>query len=229
MLCQSLTRERVTIKGRERFTGELSYDEQAVPIASALLLCPHPFMGGTMENNVIRHLAVVLTGARLVTLRFDYAAISDTDLAANMASFWQTGHAPHDAALVEDARHAGAWLKRQFGLPEVLVGYSFGAHVAASLLDKSSVAIVMIAPTVVHHDLTPLCTARIPKLVIYSNNDFATPQLATDTWYAGLAGPKSKRCLIGGDHFYKRQETDVAEAVISFLGPLLPGMKDTVA
>lgn len=221
MHCREVVREIVTLDATRGLVGELAYDGDAAPAAAVLLLCPHPFMGGTMDNNVIGQLAMVLAEAGFVTLRFNYAPVLESDLAANMAAFWQTGHAPQDDALVDDALAARRWLGRQFDLSQALVGYSFGCHVAATLIDSTTAASVLIAPTVTHHDMLPLRVVRTPKLVIYSNNDFATPQLATDAWYAQLAQPKQKRCLINGDHFFKQQEDALARCVTDFLAPLM--------
>lgn len=226
MSSQLTTREIMAINGPRRIEGELAYDDGVSPTAAALLLCPHPFMGGTMENNVVRCLAGVLAERGCVALRFNYAPTPGEDLAVNLAAFWQTGHAPQDEALVGDARLARDWLIHQFDLPLVLIGYSFGCHVAATLLSEAcgscgTAAIVLIAPTVTQHDMPSLASAQTPKLVVHSNNDFATPQLATDAWYAGLAPPKDKRCFVNADHFYKGQEEELARVVASFLAPWL--------
>lgn len=211
-------RESVALPGpRGVLTGELAYGD-GPPRGSALLIGPHPYMGGTMDNNIIAHLALSLVGGGRVTMRFNYRDVTDDALAESMVAFWRTGHAPQDEALVAEAVAARDWLLGNVDGPLVIVGYSFGAHAACAGLDDRVSHVVLIAPTVKHHTYHGLESCRLPKLVIYSNDDFATTQLATETWFAGLARPRSKKCLLGCDHFFKGHEACVAACVAEFLG-----------
>lgn len=54
------------------------------------------------------------------------------DVQVAMTQFWQTGHAPQDDGLLEDARVAGRWLEVTCGLPQFVIGYSFGAYAATT-------------------------------------------------------------------------------------------------
>ena len=110
-----------------------------------------------------------------------------------------------------------------------MIGYSFGAYAAvcaisgvsgvsgvSGALDDLS-ALVLISPTVNQHDFTGLLGRPIPKLVIYSDNDFATPASATRQWFNTLPDPKRQLCLSGGQHFYRLREQDVSQACAQFL------------
>jgi alpha/beta superfamily hydrolase len=134
-----------------------------------------------------------------------------------MAEFWRTGHAPEDAGMLGDARAALRWARSQApGLPVVLVGYSFGAAAAVRLLNEDAVAgAVLIAPTLRQHDYSPAAARTTPPLlVIYSDNDFATPLGVTETWLATVDA--QSRCIPGGDHFFLGRERDVAGACTVF-------------
>lgn len=221
-----VTQERVRFTGpRGALAGELAYGEAAN--AAALLLNPHPYMGGRMDNNLIRHLAVSLPEQGVATLRFDYGGVGESeggeiDVAASMAEFWRTNAAPQDPAMVEDARAADAWLRRTLGLPPVLIGYSFGAFVAGRLLDAATPAVVLMTPTLLQHDYTALAESAAPKLVVYSDDDFATPMEVSRRWTAAAWEPKRSLCVTGGEHFFRGLESTVGEAIARFLRALQP-------
>jgi len=212
-----VTRETVALPGpRGILTGELAYGDQA-DRGAALLIGPHPYMGGTMDNNIISHLATSLAERGLVTMRFNYRDVAHDALAESMLAFWKTGHAPQDVDLVTESVAVREWLVANVGGPIVLVGYSFGAHAASHVIDEHTSHVVVIAPTVMQHELGGLGASRVPKLVIYSNDDFATTQLATETWFDGLAEPKAKIGMVECDHFFKDRESVVADHVARFL------------
>jgi len=197
-------------------SGELAYGD-CEDRGAILLIGPHPYMGGTMDNNVLSVLAGVLAAAGFVTLRFNYRALAGELIAESMLSFWTTGHAPQDMDLVEESRIARNWLRAQLDQAVSVIGYSFGAYAASEIIDDQTPAAVLIAPTVKHHELAALRTSVVPKLVIYSSDDFATAQLATESWFAGLAVPKRKACFVGGNHFFRGEETALAAHVREFL------------
>lgn len=214
-------RESVLIDGpEETLVGELAYSDTATR-GAVLLAGPHPFMGGTMDNNVVQHLAEALASAGYITMRFNYRAIDNEQVAGAMLRFWTTGHAPQDPDLVEDTRAAHAWMQQQLGLPVALLGYSFGAHAVVRAIDERTPCSVLIAPTVQQHDFSPIQTNRRPKLVIYSSDDFATTAMATESWYAQLHVPRQCRCIVGAEHFFKGHEGDVAGEVLAFMDDVL--------
>lgn len=210
-----LTHEAVTIRHQPTIDGVMVYNATSVARRMVLLMGPHPLMGGSMENPLISQLADALAQADYLALRFNYRTLEAEALARNMAHFWQTGQAPCDDALIADAMCVHDWLKAQFELPLYMVGYSFGAHVAASLLDEDTQSLVMIAPTVAHHPVEPT-QPHIPKLVIHTDNDFATPVHATQDWFNKLAGVKQRRLIPAADHFFKQHQGEINASVLDF-------------
>lgn len=214
--------ERLFVPGpRGRLAAELAYPEEPADLA-CLLVNPHPFMGGHVGNNVIATLARRLAEAGFVTLRFDYAGVGESegepiDVVEGMASFWQTGVSPHDAAMLEDVRAAAAWLRTATHRPLAPIGYSFGAHAAQSAMDDELGAMIVICPTVGRHDFHGIERSPVAKLVIGSDNDFATTLAATERWFDGLPGPKRFCRIDGAAHFFRGREAELADVCTTFL------------
>ena len=219
---EEIVRERVRFRGGgSLLAGELAYPAGRERRA-CLLLNPHPYMGGRMDNPLIERLAVRLAEKDTVTLRFDYAGVGESEgpsvnVAESMASFWETGNAPIDPGLLTDGLAARDWLGREAGMAMSIIGYSFGAFVASRIANSQVSAVVLISPTLGRHDYAGLIEITVPKLVIYGQDDFATSQAELEAWYDGLSEPKQLRCVQNGEHFFRGQESQVAEACVDFI------------
>jgi alpha/beta superfamily hydrolase len=112
-----------------------------------------------------------------------------------------------------------AWFRRQVELPLVLIGYSFGAT-AVCRMDADLAALILISPTLARHDFSNLARATFPKLVIHSDNDFATPLQVITAWLASLPEPKRACCIPRADHFFKGHEARVFSECCGFLTAL---------
>ena len=97
----------------------------------AVLIChPNPVQGGTMLNKVVSTLQRTARDAGYVTLRFNYRGVGQSAGSHDMG-----------AGEVADAEAAAAWLRQQHPeLPLVLMGFSFGGFVAASLAGRLEAA-----------------------------------------------------------------------------------------
>ena len=225
MLTQEcVTRERLSIAGPAgMLAAELVYPAADSASALAVLANPHPLMGGTMHNNVIASLAEQLPGNRIVTLRFDYRGVGESegdraDVEAAMAEFWRSGHAPQDAGLIADALSIVSWAQRRVALPMAIVGYSFGAYAAVSVIcTVQAQALVLVSPTLCQHDFAGFESIDQPVLVIYSDNDFATPRQTTEDWLASLPAAVQSLCVEGGEHFFKGREARIVGAAGAFI------------
>lgn len=224
-----ILQEHVAVRGpRGRMAGEIAYLPGELR-AAALLINPHPLMGGRMDNNVVARLACGAAAQGSLALRFDYAGVGDSDgppvdVAASMQEFWSTGRAPEDPLMIDDARAALAWLRRQADLPTVLIGYSFGAHVATEILDDLTEAVILIAPTINRHDFALLQRRAIDTLIVHSDNDFATGQDDLKSWMDALPGSVQTVCLPGADHFFRGMEDELVAACCSFIASAIaPG------
>lgn len=215
--------ERVSIAASRRLDGELAYPADGEVRGAILLLNPHPYMGGSMRNNVIERLHTALGAAGFAVLRFDYSGVGASegqpiDVAASMAEFWLNGHAPVDPLMIDDGAAALRWLRARVGGPIALVGYSFGCLVAASILPADAAALALISPTIVHHEFAPGFAHGVPTLVITSDNDFATPADRFSNWVKRHeAAIAHHHCITGAQHFFLDREGRVCELVTSFV------------
>ena len=98
--------------------------EASDPWASAVLLHPHPDMGGDRFNNVVSALFAALPGAGVTAARFDFSS-SNTE-----------------TAVAETIEMLDALPLK----PRFAIGYSFGGGIAARLTDDRIAGRCLIAP-----------------------------------------------------------------------------------
>lgn len=201
--------------------GELAYAESDVT-AAVLLINPHPLMGGRMDNRLVVRLAERLSRSGIACLRFDYGGVGESDgdpvdVAASMTQFWDTGTAPEDPLMVEDAKAALEWLRQNVDRPIAVIGYSFGAYAATRIVDSAVASLILITPTISRHDYTHFQNIDLATLIVHSDNDFATDLSQLKAWIETLPGPTSTRSFPGADHFFRAQESNVADACAEFV------------
>lgn len=225
-----IVREQVRIPiGAASLAGELAYPECQRLRTGIVLVSPHPHMGGSMQNNVIASLAMRLAVSGAATLRFDYRGVGQSDgtqldLTASLAEFWQRGSAPEDPLMIEDVGAAIDWIQ-SIVARIVIVGYSFGCYSTVQAMQASPAALILISPTIVQHDFARLNRFAPPTLVIYSENDFATPAARTQDWMAQLDFPVASKCYAAAEHFFRGLEDDIAADCIAFLTATLGAME----
>jgi alpha/beta superfamily hydrolase len=131
----------VTVADGPRLVGALGVPEQAGSPRAGLVLChPHPLHGGDMDNPVIVRAAEVARGRGLLTLRFNFRG------AGGSTGVHTGGQREQD--------DVGACLDRLSaelatpGAPMALLGYSFGAWVAAHVFAARPdlAALCLVAP-----------------------------------------------------------------------------------
>ena len=85
---------------------------------AAVVCHPHPVYGGTLHNKVVFHAMKALNNLGMPVLRFNFRGAG-------------LSHGEHDqgAGEIDDVRTALDWLDREFHLPIVFAGFSFGAAV----------------------------------------------------------------------------------------------------
>jgi len=138
----------------------------------ALVCHPHPLHGGTMDNKVVQTVARAAVQAGWRAVRFNFRGVGAS------AGSWDAGRGE-----VDDAQ-AVLQALRQPGEPLVIAGFSFGAHVAASLdarlgADDRALHRVLIGPAV---QSFPLPAVPADTLVVHGEADEVVPLAAVMDW-----------------------------------------------
>lgn len=164
----------------------------------AVLVChPHPMGGGTMHNKVVYHAMKAFQSFGLPVLRFNFRGTGRSE-------------GVHDSGggEVEDVTAALDWLDREFQLPLLFAGFSFGANVGmrASCGDSRVKGLVALGLPVraegrdyMYHFLSG-CSA--PKLFISGSEDEFGPQRDVEAIVAAASPPATLVWISGGDHFF---------------------------
>jgi alpha/beta superfamily hydrolase len=168
-------------------------DEADDPWAGAVLLHPHPDMGGDRYNNVVSALFDALPDAGVSALRFDFTT-SDLDVA------------------VADTLAA---LDRMTAEPRFLVGYSFGGAVAATITDERIAGWYLVAPALSMVEPAIGDDPR-PKAIAAAEHDrfFSPTRLgaATAAWEA-----TDLATVTGADHMFAGRTDAVVEQCLDWL------------
>lgn len=221
-------RERARFPGvMGLLSGELAYPANVRQEFCALVVGPHPYMGGTMENPLVAAIAEEIAIGGGVSLRFDYGRTGESfgpkiDVAASMTQFWNTGHAPEDPERFQDVECAMSFCESLGVRPLTIVGYSFGAAAAWKMYSENRErfeAIVLVSPTIARHKFSmpaiPLPPPRM--LVIHSRDDFCTPYQQLMDWTRSLPFSIDLRFRDTGNHFFRGSEHEIGTLVARFL------------
>ena len=183
---------------------------------AALVCHPHPLFGGTLHNKVVFHAMKALNSFGFPVLRFNFrgTGLSEGEHASGIGE-------------LDDVRTALAWLEREFPLPIVFAGFSFGAAVglrAACDYDRVSALIGLGVPAVPiptnaavsrNYDLECLRASPKPKLFISGARDNFAPPGTLESLVSTFAEPKKLIRIEAGDHFFEgrlREMRDATEA-----------------
>lgn len=174
---------------------------------SVLLCHPHPLGGGTMHNKVVYHAMKAFQSFGFPVLRFNFRG---TGLSEGV----------HDEGRgeVDDVRAGLDWLQREFRLPILFAGFSFGANVGlrAACGDARVQGIACLGLPIhaegrdYHYDFLPHCAQ--PKLFVSGDADQYAAKDAIAAIVATAAPPVQMVFVPGVDHFFtgKLQQMQLA-------------------
>jgi uncharacterized protein len=179
---------------------------------SALLCHPHPLGGGTMHNKVVYHAMKVFQSFGVPVLRFNFRGTGLSEGA-------------HDEGRGEvgDVRAALDWLEREFRLPMLFAGFSFGSNVGlrASCGDARVQGIACLGLPVhaegrdYHYDFLPRCAQ--PKLFVSGDADQYGSKDAVAAIVATAAPPVQLVFVPGADHFFAGRLQQMQLAIRNWL------------
>jgi alpha/beta superfamily hydrolase len=175
----------------------------------AVLVChPHPLGGGTMHNKVVYHAMKAFQSFGLPVLRIIFRG---TELSEG----------EHDNGVGEqdDVRAALDWLDREFGLPILFAGFSFGSYVGLRACCGDPRVVGLVALGIPAHaegrdyDYAFLRDCPQPKLFVSGDHDQYGPVAEVEAVVAQAREPKELVWISGADHFFASKLEDVRQAI----------------
>jgi uncharacterized protein len=179
---------------------------------AAMVCHPHPLFGGTMHNKVVYHAMKAFQAYGLPVLRFNFRGAGLSE------GTHDNGHGE-----VGDVRAALEWLEREYGLPVLFAGFSFGSSVGlrACCGEERVKGIAALGLPVqaggreYHYSFLAGCTQ--PKLFISGDGDEFGPQAAVEAVVAGAAPPATLVMIPGADHFFAGKLEQMQQALTAWL------------
>src|SRR5215467_1358891 len=181
---------------------------------AALVCHPHPLFGGTLHNKVVFHTMKALNSFGFPVLRFNFRG----------AGLSQGEH-DHGNGEVDDVRTALDWIDREYHLPLIFAGFSFGAAVGlrAACGDSRVRAVVGVGTPVVPvaenteepriYTLDFLRECSNPKLFVSGARDKFAPRQKVEELVASVPEPKSLVIIEGADHFFEGRLRELRDAI----------------
>jgi len=167
---------------------------------------PHPLYGGDMDNPVVVRAVEVAREEALSTLRFNFRGVGRS-----------TGsHAKGDGEVLDmDAALLALRERLPAGQPLALLGYSFGAWIAARLAaDRGAdvAAVCLVAPPLAMVDFGVLDRLRGEVLIAAGTRDTYCPVADLERLAARLPGARTVP-IDGADHFFFGKLFPLGEAI----------------
>jgi len=185
---------------------------------AAVVCHPHPLHGGTLHNKVVFHAMKALNHFGFPVLRFNFRGTGLSE-----------GEHSSGIGEVEDVRVALDWLEREFTLPVIFAGFSFGAVVglrAAYADDRVSALIALGLPAVAVedrvYDFEFLRACTKPKLFVSGSRDQFAPPGKLEALVNTFADPKKLVRIEAGDHFFEGRLKEMRVAIEDWLREIVP-------
>jgi alpha/beta superfamily hydrolase len=202
--------------------GELEalLNSGAVNATHAALVChPHPLFGGTLHNKVVFHAMKALNSFGFPVLRFNFRG---TGLSQ--------GEHDHGRGESDDVRTALNWLDREFHLPIVLAGFSFGAAVGLPVAaeDRRVDSLIGLGLPVAPVDESEynfewLRSSPKPKLFVSGSRDQYGPRAKLEKTVESFAEPKKLILIDSADHFFEGRLREMRHAIEGWVRQTIAG------
>jgi len=175
---------------------------------AALVCHPHPLGGGTMHNKVVYHAMKAFQSFGLPVLRFNFRG---TELSEG----------EHDEGRGEqdDVRAALDWLEREYRLPILFAGFSFGSYVGLRACCGDARVIGLVALGIparaegreYSYDFLHECPQ--PKLFVSGTRDPFGSAEEVEAVVARAQEPRELVWISGADHFFASKLEDVKQVI----------------
>ena len=179
---------------------------------AALVCHPHPLYGGTIHNKVVYRAMKALNSFEFPVLRFNFrgAGLSEGE--------HDRGHGEQD-----DVRAALDWLEREFPLPIIFCGFSFGAATGLRVAcpDPRVVGLISLGTPVAAegraYTFKFLNSCTKPKLFVSGSQDQYGPAETLQQIAAAAAEPKELVLVPNADHFFEGHLPEMQAALQSWV------------
>jgi alpha/beta superfamily hydrolase len=187
---------------------------------AAVVCHPHPLYGGTLHNKVVFHTMKALNSFGFPVLRFNFRGTGLSE-----------GEHANGIGEVEDVRAALDWLEREFTLPVIFAGFSFGAAVglrAAYADDRVRALIALGLPTAAvrtedrAYDFEFLRACTKPKLFVSGSRDQFGPPGNLEALVNTFADPKQLVRIEAGDHFFEGRLKEMRVTIEDWVSEIAP-------
>ena len=162
-----------------------------------------------MHNKVVFHAMKAINGFGFPVLRFNFRGTGLSE-----------GEHANGVGEVDDVRAALDWLEREFRLPLIFAGFSFGAAVGlrAAYADERVRSLIALGLPVVPvdnrvYDFEFLRGSFTPKLFVSGARDQYAPTGKLEALVATFADPKKLVRVEAGDHFFEGRFREMRDAV----------------
>jgi uncharacterized protein len=180
---------------------------------AAVVCHPHPLFGGTLHNKVVFTAMKALNGFGFPVLRFNFRG---TGLSEGVHD---KGHGEED-----DVRTALDWLDKEFHLPLIFCGFSFGAAVGLRVAcpDARVKAVIGLGTPVAPvdgraYEFSCLESCAKPKLLVSGDRDQYGSRSRLEKLTASLPEPGKLVIIEDADHFFEGRLREMREAIESWL------------
>ena len=178
------------------------------------LVChPHPVFGGTLHNKVVFHTMKALNSFGFPVLRFNFRGAGLSE-----------GEHDNGQGELDDVRAALDWLEREFHLPMIFAGFSFGAAVGlrAACPDSRVKAVIGVGTPILAvenrvYKLDFLQSCLKPKLFVSGENDKYGPRERLERFVDAVPEPKKLVIIDNADHFFEGRLRELREAVEAWI------------
>ena len=166
-----------------------------------------------MQNKVVTTLSRALVRRGHTVVRFNFRGVGKS------AGTFAKGQGEQD-----DLRAVIAWFKGNYSFDQIwLIGFSFGAYVAASVANEAKADLcVSVAPAVDRYDFGSIQRGPYPWWVIQGDqDDVVDPSLVYD-WYEILEGAKQLIRIPEAGHYFHGQLIAMRDTFLRMLDESSP-------
>ena len=176
-----------------------------------VVIChPHPQRGGDMHNSVVAIVTDAVNEAGMSALAFNFRGVG-----ASQGSY-DNGEGEQD-----DSRAALAFARGLDGVTTVaLAGYSFGAGVAARVINDTIPSLALVAAPTRMLDAPSLAVYRGPILLATGSLDDISSLEAVRAKAMQLGDRVTVAGIDGADHFWWGKQQELAAEIREFFAPL---------